>query len=322
VAVAGADVIRRLVGALVLAVALAACSAHPFSSRPQAVPLRPAVVLPYPAAAPSALRAGVFEPGVPRSYAPVTKFTEETGVQPRIVLWYTGLERFPTAFARSVRAHGGEPFVQVNPGTIPMSAVAAGDYDAWVNAYARSVRAYGGPILISWAAEANGPWDSWGNGRTPAAVWIAAWRHVVTVFRQDGAVNAGFVWTVNAVNLRATAAPIRDWWPGSAYVTWAGIDGYYYRPADTWGTVFAATVAQVKAITSKPILISETAVDPSPSAPAQIEGLFANARRDHLAGVVWFDQSQYDPPYHDDWRLADDSAALAAYRFATEEAPR
>ena len=31
---------------------------------------------------------------------------------------------------------------------------------------------------------------------------------------------------------------IADWWPGPSYVTWVGIDGYYYRPSDTFARVF------------------------------------------------------------------------------------
>jgi mannan endo-1,4-beta-mannosidase len=307
---------RTLAAAVALALVITGCAAIHAGELAAPKPVKA-----FPAAAPAALLPGVFEPGVPKTFAPVAEFARQTRIRPAIVLWYSGLDTFPAEFAETVAEHGATPFVQINPGKISMSAVAAGQYDGWINAYAASVRAYRGPVLISWAAEANGPWDSWGHTHTPASTWVAAWRHVVTVFRRDGAVNAGWVWTMNAVNLSDTPTPLREWWPGSAYVTWAGIDGYYYRPSDTWASVFAPAVAQIKAITDDPILIGETAVDPSPSAPAQIEGLFASARRDHLAGVVWFDQAQHAPPYHDDWHLADNPAALSAYRSAVRGAP-
>jgi hypothetical protein len=31
-------------------------------------------------------------------------------------------------------------------------------------------------------------------------------------------------------------------------------------------------------------------------------------------GFVWFDQAQDDPPYHQDWRLADDRALQTVFR--------
>jgi hypothetical protein len=259
---------------------------------------------------------GVFEPGVPRSYAPVSRFAAETGTRPRIALWYSGLDSFPASFARQAASHGALPMVQVSPGGATMAGIATGKHDGWIRSYAAAVRSYGKPVVIGFAAEPNGTWDQWGYGRTSPAAWIAAWRHVVTMFRSLGARNVIWLWTVNAVNLHATSAPLRLWWPGAAYVSYAGIDGYYYRPSDTWASVFAPALAQVRALTSDPVLISETAVAPSASAPAQIAGLFAGARSSGCAGVVWFDQAQHDPPYHADWRLADAPADLAAFRAA------
>lgn len=285
---------------------LCSCGHTPAPDRPRPAPRPPAV-------AAGAFLPGVFTPGIPYSYAPVARFATQTGTSPRIVLWYSGLDQFRPAFARQAAARGATPMVQVNPGTMPMSAVADGRIDRWLNAYAAAVRAYGKPLIIGFAAEPNGTWDSWGYGHTSPSAWIAAWRHMVDVFRRDGADNVIWLWTVNAVNLRATRAPLRLWWPGSAYVTWAGIDGYYYTSSATWGNVFAPTIKQVRTITSDPVLISETAVAPSPAAPAQITGLFAGARAAGCIGVVWFDQRQDNPPYHDDWRLEDTPADMAAY---------
>ena len=106
------------------------------------------------------------------------------------------------------------------------------------------------------------------------------------------------------------------WWPGAAYVTWVGIDGYFYNGSATWAGVFGPAIRQVRGFTAAPVLISETAVAPSPERPAQIAALYAGARAGRLAGVVWFDQDQDDPPYHDAWSLLGDPAAVAAYRKA------
>jgi mannan endo-1,4-beta-mannosidase len=97
-------------------------------------------------------------------------------------------------------------------------------------------------------------------------------------------------------------------------VNWVGIDGYYYWASDTYMSVFGATVAQIRAFTSAPVLIAETAVGTTGDRVAQIQGLFAGMQADDLLGEVWFDEAQDTPPYHQDWRLEDDPAALAVYR--------
>ena len=72
------------------------------------------------------------------------------------------------------------------------------------------------PVILSFGAEMNGSWYSWGSGHTRPNVFVAAWRHVVSVFRQAGAHNVRWLWTVNSTN--ATAAPLKRWWPGNSYV--------------------------------------------------------------------------------------------------------
>src|SRR5262245_5040964 len=43
----------------------------------------------------------------------------------------------------------------------------------------------------------NGNWYSWGNQRNSPRVFIAAYRHVVTLFRERSARNVTWMWTVN-----------------------------------------------------------------------------------------------------------------------------
>jgi hypothetical protein len=301
--------IRKPLAAAALTAAVAACSAGvPAAARAPVVTAKPPLV-------------GVFEPGAPLSYAPVEQFAAATGVQPRIAAWYSGWgDPFRTAFARQAAAHGALPLVQLNPGPkVSMASVADGSQDAWLRSYADAVRAYGKTVVIGFAPEMNGTWYQWGAGHTAPQAWIAAWRHVVTLFRSQGAANVTWLWTVNDVNV--ASAPVSEWWPGPAYVSWASIDGYYVQPSDTFTSVFGATIAQIRRLTSDPVLISETANGPDSGAQreAQISGLFAGVQASGVAGLVWFDQAQHQGVYHQDWRLSDSPAALAAFRTAAEK---
>ena len=142
----------------------------------------------------------------------------------------------------------------------------------------------------------NAPWYSWGYGQVPAATFVAAWRHIVTLFRSQGADNVTWLWTIQADE--PGTGPIASWWPGAQYVTWVGIDGYYYRSYETFASIFGKTIAQVRAFTGKPVLLSETAAGPEAGQAAKIADLFAGMRQYGALGLVWFDIAQNDGIYH------------------------
>ena len=166
--------------------------------------------------------------------------------------------------------------MQIDPGHTSLATIASGRDDAFVRSYARQVRAYGHPVIIGFAAEMNGDWDSWGYRHTPARMFVAAWRHLVTVFRQQGAGNVIWLWTVNITDSRT--GPVQDWWPGAGYVTWVGIDGYYYQRDYTFDNAFLPTIAEVRIFTKRPILLSETGVGQVAGQAAKIPDLFAGVR--------------------------------------------
>lgn len=264
--------------------------------------------------------AGVYEPYSPGSWGQVARFASATGEWPSPLVYYSKWgQPFASAFAGQAVAHGAEVLVQVDPKGVALASIADGSQDAYLRSYARQVRGFRRPVIVSFAQEMNGPWYPWGSGHVSPAVYVAAWRHVVTVFRAEGARNVTWLWDVNCAF--PGSSPVADWWPGAAYVTWAGVDCYFARPSDTFASLFGPIVASVRRVTSKPVLIAETAAGPDsgPQREAQIRGLFAGVKADHLLGLVWFDQKQNDGPYHQDWRLEDDPAALAAFRQAVKE---
>ena len=254
---------------------------------------------------------GVYAPLVPASYGGVTAFTNATGVNPDITMFYSGwFESFPKAFATTAAQHGAVPLVQINPDGISIAKIASGHYDGYLSSYAEAVRSYHHPVILSFGHEMNGDWYPWGYGKTSPAVFVAAWRHIVTVFRALGAQNVTWLWTVNIINdtpVGRVPGPA-PWWPGSSYVTWVGIDGYYYQSPWRFTSLFGSTTVAVRALTSDPILIAETAASPAADQPAKIADLFAGVRAYGLLGFVWFDASGSR-----DWRLGS-PAANAAFR--------
>jgi mannan endo-1,4-beta-mannosidase len=187
------------------------------------------------------------------------------------------------------------PLVQMDPVGVKVAAIAAGQYDGYLSAYAEAVRAYRHPVILSFGHEMNGNWYSWGYRHTSPAVFVAAWRHIVTLFRVLGAGNVTWLWTVNIINdTRGGSIPRpAPWWPGSSYVTWVGIDGYYLKPSWRFAPLFGPTIGAVRALTGDPILIAETGATPAAGQPTKIADVFAGIRLYGLLGFVWFDATNY-----------------------------
>jgi mannan endo-1,4-beta-mannosidase len=256
---------------------------------------------------------GLYPEGVPGSYAGVTAFTTATGIRPDVVPYYSGwFEPFQAEFAMTAADNGAVPLVQINPDDVSVAAIASGRYDAYLSDYAEAVRAYHRPVILSFGHEMNGDWYSWSNQHTSPAVFVAAWRHIVNLFRAQGARNVTWLWAVNVINPQFGVPSPRPWWPGRSYVTWVGIDGYYLRSSSTFASLFGPTIAAVRALTHDPILISETAVAPAAGQSAKIADLFAGARLYGLLGFVWFDAVHIR-----DYRLRS-PAAVAAFRRSAE----
>lgn len=261
---------------------------------------------------------GVFEHGAPTSYKSVNAFQAATGFWPRIVVYYSDWKsRFATEYAQTAYTHGSMPLVEWQPQNIPMSAISSGQYDTYLSSYAQAVRSFQHPVILSFGHEMNGTWYTWGSGHAPPSDFVAAWRHIVNVFRQAGALNVVWLWTVNAVG--NSDASFRQWWPGDKWVDMVGMDGYYYTPSATFDSVFSTTFNQVRTLTKKPVLIAETGIGPSDARTDQISGLFAGMKRDHLTGLIWFDVSQHGSLYHQDWRLENSQEALAAFRHGLKK---
>jgi hypothetical protein len=241
----------------------------------------------------------VYEPDSPTSYVGINHFAQSIGRQPNLVSYYSSwLEPFQTNFATSAAQHGAETVVQIDPKNISLAAIANGKYDTYLRSYAGAVKAFRRPVVLSFGHEMNGSWYSWGNRHTSPSVFVDAWRHIVTVFRTVGATQATWLWTVNVVNKSIPIPDPKPWWPGSSYVNWVGIDGYYYINTQDFAQLFGPTIVAVLKLTNDPILIAETGATPAAGQSAKIGDLFAGIRSYGLLGFVWFDENTQGRTWH------------------------
>jgi hypothetical protein len=109
------------------------------------------------------------------------------------------------------------------------SVAAAGPGSALYNnivRWAQTIKARGGRQMLSYHHEAEA---SGSNKYGSPSDFIAAYRHVVTIFRAQGANNVQWVWQPTAFAFRVKPSDRRyymNWYPGDAYVDNVGFDGY------------------------------------------------------------------------------------------------
>ncbi|HTU75748.1 MAG TPA: glycosyl hydrolase [Trebonia sp.] len=317
-AVAAASLVMATV---VMATAIAACSAAGGRPGPGAIrasqagtwqaPTGKAATARPPGQAP---KVGLFIDGGAKW---MENFAGQTGVQPGIALNFSGWDTsFMASWASGVTADGATPLLQIAMGNHAgdVSAIASGADDGNLSSYAQAVRAFGHPVMLSFGHEMNGTWYSWGWKHVSPGTFVAAWRHIVTVFRDQGASNVTWLWTVQAYadSPSGTTSPA-PWWPGSGYVDEVGVDGHYLYAGETFGKIFGKTLTDVRQLTSAPILIAETAISPKVGQQAMLPDLFSGVKSQGLAGFVYFDTTG-----NADYRLQT-PAVLAAFGAAARQ---
>jgi hypothetical protein len=236
--------------------------------------------------------------------------TLAAGLRPGVLEYYTVFgDRFDAGQAAAAERAGAVPLIQWNPVHSSLAAIADGRYDGYLGAVAAAMRKFGCPLMLSFAHEMNRPWFSWGSRHQSPAAFVAAWRHIHGIFAAAGTSNVIWAWDPNVAS---RGADLRQWWPGSSYVSIVALDGYYLSPQDTFRSVFRATLRSVRAIAPGiRVIIAEAGAYPGPGMARRVANLFAGARAAGLAGVVYFDIAGQR-----DWRLEDNPSAPTAFGTA------
>jgi hypothetical protein len=228
--------------------------------------------------------------------------------------FYPWDEPFPTDVERWDLQNGRIPMISWNGKNVQTADIAAGRYDAMIKERAKATKALGKPVLIRWFWEMDGNKKSQFAG-TPAQ-YIAAWQHIVTVFRQQGAGNVRWVWCPNASAFNDGTA--QQFYPGDDFVDWIAADGYNWapgRPGDVYRPfkgIFEGFYGWAS-LKKKPIMVAETGVqERNPGDKAQwISDASLAIKEDfpQLRALVYFDSNQdYD------WTLTTSASALEAFK--------
>jgi hypothetical protein len=266
---------------------------------------------------------GAYIPEVGWHPSRIDRYSRQVGHSPVIVSDYSQWDSpaFDRRQLRAVWRSGAVPMITWEPlsyhgRSYPLRAIAHGRYDDYLRRSARTAQAWGHPILLRFAHEMNGNWYPWGLGvnGNAAHTYKSAWRHVVRIFRHEGASNVKWVWCPN-VN-QAGRVPFTDLYPGDAWVDWVGLDGFNWGYAGSYysfSQIFGHSYQTLAKLSRRPMIIAETGAG-EPNKAGWISQTLGEQlpRFGRIRALVWFNQ------WSNGVNLRFDSppAALRAFRSA------
>ncbi|HET9098063.1 MAG TPA: Ig-like domain-containing protein [Candidatus Saccharimonadales bacterium] len=196
-------------------------------------------------------------------------------------MYYVPADATPAALADEhwSLANDHVPFVILswasgnNPTNI-IPLINQGAYDKDINDFASSVKSQLSPyghVIIRPFWEFNYLGSEWNdsNYNNDPAQFIAAWQHVVNIFRADGVPNVKWDWNPNRANTGQSQNPLA-YYPGSNYVDWIGIDAYpknQYLTLEqllTGGNGTTFDWYDTFKTYGKPLMVGETGIQPFP----------------------------------------------------------
>jgi beta-mannanase len=271
--------------------------------------------------------AGVTVDGARGIVPELDAYAGSAGKRPAVVMDYRDWAHtpdFPTDFANLVTARGAIPMLTWEPWDYSagvaqpayrLSTITAGAHDALVRRWATQIKAWGRPLMLRFAHEMNGNWYPWSeavNGNR-AGQYVAAYRKVVTLFRSVGVTNVTWVWSPNTAY--PGSVPISGLFPGDAYVDWTALDGYNWGTtrAEGWQSfeqVFGPSIAQVRALSTKPLMLAEVAsAEQGGNKAAWVTDFFARlAAHPEIRGFLWFNHDK-----EADWRVQSSDASRLSF---------
>jgi hypothetical protein len=334
-----------------------ACSTLPVD--PSRAPSKPMAAYEPPAAtaaeksallSPSKAFWGVTENGLPRATSQYNRIADEVGKAPSSIGFFANWDQsFPAAQVAASWQHGSLPVITwmsapsdgSDASAYSLTNILNGNWDDYLYQFAGDVVRTNLPVVLRFDHEMNGAWYPWSAGRSQwnnsPAKYVAVWRYVWNIFQKVGA-NQDVIWLFsparvdNITNTTGTSAISADY-PGDQYVDWVGATVYWRNgtEATDYQTSFGKTIAQLRAITDKPLFFAEIGAlqsyqgkDVSAAKQDWIRNTLQGLADDPtVVGFSWFNNvatTGEDPNTPHDWRFDASAATLATFKQQVSDA--
>jgi beta-mannanase len=202
-----------------------------------------------------------------------------------------------------------------------LSSIVAGDHDAYIRTWARAARASGVPIVLRFAHEhstepGTRPWYPW---QGDPEGYREAFRHIVTLFREEGADNVRHLWSAMWLNSWAS-----QYYPGDDVVDYVGTTTLNHGTGAQaawaqWRTFDDLFAPQYRAALqwNKPIIVTEVATaEYGGDKAAWLRDCFNGVKYQYplVRGVLLFEvEADREWPIIN-WSVASSPESLAAFK--------
>jgi cellulose synthase/poly-beta-1,6-N-acetylglucosamine synthase-like glycosyltransferase len=235
-------------------------------------------------------------------------------------------DRFDRDWATSLASRGQIPWLTLLfgvPGATSfeasLPAITNGMHDQALHRWAQDIRDYGRPVYITILPQVDRNWtlsSAVTNGGIPQDV-PRAWAHVQTIFKQDGAVNAAWIWGP------ADPADDQPYTPPASAIDAVRVDLIHY-PDTPWPDAEAVLQSVVDQHPDMPIMLEVSAAGDQQQRAAWLRELgSAVADTPGIFSLVYHEGSPDPHPTaeeNDAWAIAHDPLAIQAFREAAEDA--
>jgi hypothetical protein len=172
------------------------------------------------------------------------------------------------------------------------------------------------------------------NASGEGADFVAAWRKVITVFREQQVTNADFLWIMTAYSFKAKdRRRAIDWFPGDAYIDYIGADAYnWYHCRPGTNTPWKSLQSLLDPVRlfaqgrhTKGLMVPEWASTEDPAQPdrkarwfADAQALFKQPGWEGFKAVLYYNKTSKYPNCR--WFVDSSPASLAAFQALANDA--
>jgi beta-mannanase len=208
---------------------------------------------------------------------------------------------------------------------VPWSSIASGAEDAYLRGVADGFKFLGSPAFFVFDGEPEAKVGASGT----SSDYVAAWRHLVTVFRERGVKNVAFMWVTTAYSFMAESNQtdlVKKLYPGNHFVDWIASDPYNFNNDGAWRSLSYELDAWYRwaraAHPSKPLALAEWGSKEDPNDSGRKAAWLREAldalenHYQQIKAVVYFDEEKHERGIVNDWRIDTGSGTTSLDAFA------
>jgi hypothetical protein len=232
--------------------------------------------------------------------------------------FYRWNQAIPTSQEAADISAGRIPFVswmakRTDGTAVSWTSINSGAEDAWIASRADAVKAFGKPLFMVFHPEPyNESLEGWGS----PADFVAAWRHVISIFRNRGVDNVSWVQVMTSWDYQVTGR-MDQWYVGDDWTDWLAADPYNFFTRDKkWVSLQQATMPFYTwgSARAKPLMLAEWGTEEDPATPGRKAQWFTDAAAwlktaPNIKAVVYFNNlaDGYD------WQIDTSTSSLSSF---------